>query len=521
MTWLRILCLAFVFAVAGQSNFDFADAQGGTTPCEDSCKDKCKKGGDGCRKDIDRLKKLCTYTGRSAFCNAAKNRGCKASQDYCESMCFVDFGDTTPKCDPPSPDPTTPTTGGSFAEPHLITIDGQYYDFQAAGDFLLSETLDGEVSIHTRQSPFGPTASINTAIGVRIGEIVIRYDTRDPRWQASKGGESVPFELLLDGSVDDVSVKLDGQEKLLVAKPGVFAVQVNASTRVRIDAYVAYLGQQTTRGLLGNSDGDPTNDVVVPADTESRAWINTEFADRWRLNDENSLLPYGPGETVADFTIRPHPTERTQLSQNAIEAATKTCRDAAVPESQMAICIHDVALTGDTRFAEGLIDFDRADVVWSLGDQSTLVSDIKASISLQTSDSNVVSETPNAVDAPTDWRDEIWAIYDADAVQSDWKNTFIDSCEANSNRTQASCACAFEHITAADNSAPEDVKSRVAYMLTREEVNSNSNALDALRSYIRRTNATGNAADENRAIVADYRLYLSVKDQCAHLDQGE
>ena len=259
----------------------------------------------------------------------------------------------------------------------------------------------------------------------------------------------------------------------------------------------------------------------MPTDTESRAWINTDFADRWRLNDEDSLLPYGPGETVADFTIRPHPTERAKLTQTAIEAAEETCRDAAVPESQMAICTHDVALTGDARFAEGLIDFDRADVVWSLGDQSTLVSDIKAAISTRTSDPDVVSETPTAVEAPSDWKDEIWAIYDADAFQSDWKDTFVASCEANPNRTEASCACAFDQITADVNSAPEDVKSRVAYMLTREEVNSNSNALDALRSFIRRTNATGNAADENRAIIADYRLYLSVKDQCAHLDQGE
>lgn len=521
MNWLRYLCVALVLAFIAPDIGNIASAQNGAPPCEDSCKDNCKKGGDGCRKDIDRLKRLCAYTGRSMFCNAAKDRGCKASQDYCETMCFVDFGGNTPKCDPATPKPGSPNTGSSWAEPHLITIDGQYYDFQAAGDFLLSETLDGEVAIHTRQAPFGPAASINTAIGLRIGEVLIRYDTRDPRWQASKNGQSVPLELLLDGAVGDVSVKLDGQDKLLIAKPGVVAIQLNASTRFRIDVYVAYLGQQMTQGLLGDSDGDPHNDVPVPTDVEARSWIHTKFADQWRLNDADSLLPYRPGETVSDFTNRSHPAALVSLTESALEAATATCQEAAVPDSQLAICIHDVALTGDVRFAEGLIDFDRAGVIWTLSDQSTLVSEIRETTARQEPDEDAGSEAPSLTVAPSNWKDEIWGIYEADAFQSDWRSTFVSKCEANPIRTEVSCACAFEYLLAEGNEAPEDVQSRVAYFFTRQEIVSNSNALDALRAYSRRTGQAQTAVDESRLIIADYRLYLSVKDRCAALDQDE
>lgn len=519
MTWFRVLITSVLFSLAFESISFTALAQSGTTPCEDSCKDKCKKGGDSCKKDIDRLKRLCTYTGRSAFCDAAKDRGCKASQDYCESMCFVDFSGPAQTCEPPAPEPPKPKPGGTSGEPHLVTIDGQYYDFQAAGDFLLTETVDGEVAIHIRQTAYTSKASINTAFGIRIGEIVLRYDLREPRWQVDRNGETVPFELLLDGSVDGVSVRLDGPKNILIAKPGIVAIHVNLRPEFRLDLYVTYLAEQPTRGLLGDSDGDPNNDVPLPAGAEIRTWVNTEFADKWRLSDAESLLPYAAGETVADFTLRPHPSEPALLSSVEMRAAYETCKQADVPSSQMASCAHDVAITGEDRFAEGWIDVPRADIVWSIDGQPTLVSQIAEVIHQASAETDGAEAEGLAPDNETPWETRIWIIYEADQFDADWQSTFLPLCRANALQTDTSCQCALELISSDESGADETVRARVAYLFTREEVATNSNALDALRSYSRRTNGPQSAATENPLIISDYRLYLSVKDLCVGAGQ--
>ena len=62
----------------------------------------------------------------------------------------------------------------SNGDPHMRTIDGVPYDFQAAGEFTLLETPDGAVDVQVRQEPAAGVergaVSNNTAVAARVGD---------------------------------------------------------------------------------------------------------------------------------------------------------------------------------------------------------------------------------------------------------------------------------------------------------------------------------------------------------------
>ena len=75
---------------------------------------------------------------------------------------------------------------GSNGDPHLRTVDGQPYDFQAAGEFTLLRSPDGAIDIQSRQEPYGnsTSVSINTALalsanGRRVGLYVMPDNSLD------------------------------------------------------------------------------------------------------------------------------------------------------------------------------------------------------------------------------------------------------------------------------------------------------------------------------------------------------
>ncbi|NJL68849.1 MAG: hypothetical protein HC894_23260 [Microcoleus sp. SM1_3_4] len=68
--------------------------------------------------------------------------------------------------------------GKTYNDPRIVTIDKQYHDFQAAGEFTLIESTTGDLKIQVRQQPVGnnPRSNVsdNTAVatvlsGKRIG----------------------------------------------------------------------------------------------------------------------------------------------------------------------------------------------------------------------------------------------------------------------------------------------------------------------------------------------------------------
>ena len=73
--------------------------------------------------------------------------------------------------------PITQIIGANRGDPHLVTLDGVGYDFQAAGEFvLLRDTRGGGFEIQSRMTPTATDVSINEAIATQVGATEVMID---------------------------------------------------------------------------------------------------------------------------------------------------------------------------------------------------------------------------------------------------------------------------------------------------------------------------------------------------------
>ncbi|MDT0203968.1 PQQ-binding-like beta-propeller repeat protein [Nocardioides sp. AE5] len=254
------------------------------------------------------------------------------------------------------PDPCTGDCGSSGGDVHLRTIDGQAYDSQLVGEFVLHQS--DAVVAHVRQEPHGDSdrISVNTALAVDLGgttvslhagpEITVFIDD-EPR--ALSRGEAIPVgagSMLWTGSM----VVLAGADDTMI-----WVRLTGSSLSVQVAT-----GATGATGLLGDADGDPANDlkarggdVLDTAVLADPARVHAEFADTWRVTQEESLLHYEAGESTETFTDRDFPYAPANLDDaNPDERAEaeKACRAAGLVGTDLDNCILDVALTGDHSF---------------------------------------------------------------------------------------------------------------------------------------------------------------------------
>jgi hypothetical protein len=255
--------------------------------------------------------------------------------------------------------------GESRKDPHLLTFDGLLYDMQAAGEFLLAGSADapeGDV-IQTRQEPLAvhlcPHVTLNTAVAARIGNAHLRIYAGDPA------------KVL----VDDDAVSLGVTESLELG-PGATLTRTarnvwearwaDARLEVRVDAYanqnhldvavwppVAWKGK--ARGLLGDNDGVPDNDLRLPDGTRLRASMTWEelyldYAEPLRVGAADSLFDYEVGQSPATFrsTALPgKPSVPQTLPSTVREAAAAVCDATGVTDPALLdACTMDVACSG-------------------------------------------------------------------------------------------------------------------------------------------------------------------------------
>src|SRR5262249_5188264 len=76
-------------------------------------------------------------------------------------------GDVRPCKEPP---PQAGGFGRTWGEPHILTLDGAEYDFQAVGEFVLSRGADG-FEVRVRQVRLkGLDVAVNPAVALRAGD---------------------------------------------------------------------------------------------------------------------------------------------------------------------------------------------------------------------------------------------------------------------------------------------------------------------------------------------------------------
>jgi len=273
----------------------------------------------------------------------------------------------------------------STGDPHITTIDGSRYDFQAAGEFILLRQSGGP-EIQVRQTPVATKprpgdenaacVSINTAVAARVGSHRVTY-------QPGFSGKPDPsgLQLRVDGARVDLGergidlgsggriartnaaggLRIDFPDAThLFVTPGWWADQgkwyINFDVAPASDAFgiAGAIGPKTWLPALpdGSSMGPR------PGDSHGRyVDLNQKFADAWRVTDADSLFDYGPGTSTGTFTMRSWPPEHppcevpgtTAVEPMAENLARAACQ--AVRGGENANCVYDVMVTGNPGFA--------------------------------------------------------------------------------------------------------------------------------------------------------------------------
>jgi hypothetical protein len=180
-----------------------------------------------------------------------------------------------------------PGKGHGSGDVHLTPFDrNYYYDLQSTGEFILVKSLIDDFQIQTRQKPWGngtsTTASVNTAFATVIDGYNVVYNLES----------SVGQELTIDGSVYTLATfdtlylgnsKIDRQNNVYTFTYAGPDIQIGTSDDDKVtvtdnangsgdylNVVVDLADYRATlvQGLLGNADGDSSNDFALRDGTQ-------------------------------------------------------------------------------------------------------------------------------------------------------------------------------------------------------------------------------------------------------------
>lgn len=242
------------------------------------------------------------------------------------------------------------STGHSTGDPHLATLDGAFFDFQAVGEFVALKAVDGEVQVRQAPFPNSRIVSVNTAVAMNAGGRKVGFYLTDSGVSVHLDGR--PATVLLGrtdlgGGVGLIREDSYAGTRYSVMWPDTMIISVSPIGSWGLQLDVSVPGGRKVSGLLGDFDGNAANDV--PADPYGA------FADGVRVNDSTSLFDYAPGESTAKFTDRSFPDRKVAAPSS--EGAKQACQVLGIPTGpRFDACVLDVSVTGQPAFAASIAD---------------------------------------------------------------------------------------------------------------------------------------------------------------------
>jgi FtsP/CotA-like multicopper oxidase with cupredoxin domain len=280
-----------------------------------------------------------------------------------------------------------------IGDPHIRTVDGTLYDFQAAGEFTLIRDVEG-MEVQTRQTPavtpppikdkytgLTECVSLNSAVAARVGSHRISYQPfRETRLQFFLDGK--PADLPRAGMFlgahlvsafdagGETAIRIDyAHGPVVIVTPhfwsnyGIHYLDVEVSNS---DADWGLMGKIHPGTWLPNLQNGATVGPMPASLHDRYVALYQTFADSWRVTDAASLFMYTPARSTAFYTDKNWPPQKPPctsvkpgfplpvhpIRENIpVSRAKQICKDVKL-EDLNAACVFDVASTGDPEFAK-------------------------------------------------------------------------------------------------------------------------------------------------------------------------
>lgn len=258
--------------------------------------------------------------------------------------------------------------GRVHGDPHLETIDGRHYSLMTAGEFALVRDADGRDLVQARFHPQTDSFTVVSGLAVRLGEseVVVAVDPEDEGLTVHVDGELVTGAVVaFDDGLVEMGIALVGVKRVVRIRgwDGFLVEALVYDDRLDLSVHLPepYWGEVS--GILGDADGDPTNDLVdrngqiVPRDVSS-VDLNSDddVKDAFRIDPADSMFTPDPdgfdyhGKQARRYPIVTDPM--AAFDQMAVAAARERCAAVGLEGAALEACAFDVLVGGDERYAD-------------------------------------------------------------------------------------------------------------------------------------------------------------------------
>ena len=272
--------------------------------------------------------------------------------------------------------------GRSNGDPHIRSYDGKRYDFQTAGEYLLTTSLRSNFDIQTRQVRHNEKISVNAAAILNVnGDIVSIYAQDFPDEFTDKNlrinnqvieNDATPIYLENGGII-----KKTRNRYVVLWPTGEQAHfrkrSFQQSNLIDIDVFVPSCGREDYDGLLGNADGKKETDLIVkePVENDLRTvatadrtfdavfgagrhndkqrnaqqreleFLSRDFGNQFILDEENSMFEVPMGLTPDEIRYPSEHLTLADLTDDEIKEGTEKCRSVGVDDQDLMACVYD------------------------------------------------------------------------------------------------------------------------------------------------------------------------------------
>jgi hypothetical protein len=274
-----------------------------------------------------------------------------------------------PRDDSPAPQGKKSGTAG---DPHLTSLDGRTFDFQAAGEFTLVRADGGDLEVQARQEPvrFGDRESdkltMNTAIAASVAGDRVTFTPRQDRPEVRVNGRPSGEQTLPRGG--KLTSVESGYELRWPDGTGLWVLSGSAeSLNALIEPAPSRKGK--LHGMLGPFEGNADSTAMTERggrryDKPNRDELYKKIGESWRIRQSDSLFDYRSGESTDTFTRRELPAKELTLADlSAAQRAVGERACAGVSAELHDQCVFDVAASGNDKFAVGYRTMDKLTTV--------------------------------------------------------------------------------------------------------------------------------------------------------------
>ncbi|XP_055997755.1 uncharacterized protein LOC125645868 isoform X2 [Ostrea edulis] len=258
--------------------------------------------------------------------------------------------------------------GINFGDPHIRTLDGKNYTFNGYGEYTMLTIAKEKTRFDFQARTDLATTANGTVINATIFSAFVAQDQTGSHVQIEMSRDKT--KLIIRGNGNDLTRRFENINYTFLTKnlsmrwenQTMCASFLQSSIILKVSLGVRFLISETIvdsaykgfiKGLMGNFDGNSSNDFILPNGTilnettmQKEKDIYYGFGQQWSVQN-SSIFHYGTGLTFTNFS---HPGFEPVFLDEVEEDILNGAKEKCGPNPSQS-CIFDFLATGDIALA--------------------------------------------------------------------------------------------------------------------------------------------------------------------------